>query len=350
MKYQHANASDAQRIADAYNRMTADAGLLPIGSGEAAALFLPGAPLPDPALTAEKTAIFAENDGIAAGFAAGNAVPGTETGYVTVLLARDDGLRRALLDRLTAAMREKNPSLRRLRWVFYNPCLLRWRLPGPEGFEHPGLPGVPEDSALFGFLRGEGWRVFARMNVYARALTDYRIPDALREKMTENAASGLSVRLRDPLTDGSFAPLADALGSEDWLRTLAANEASPSPLPVMIAADEREEVRAKNGGRAFVCGFAGPMRRTENGRGYFAGIGIHPDYRRRGLGSTLFAALCVGLRGLGADYMTLFTGADGTARRIYEAAGFEARRAVSAMERVLTAPDDPPGCEIPVNN
>ena len=341
MKYQHAGASDVHRIAEAYNRMAAAAFLLPIGDEEAGALFLPGHPLPIPGISAEKTAIFAENDGIIAGFAAGNAVPGAQTGYVTVLLAPDDGMRHALLDRLTAAMREKDPSLRRLRWVFYNPCLLRWRLPGPEGFSHPGLPGVPEDSPLYGFLRDEGWQVFARMNVYARVLADYRIPPPLRDKIAQNAASGLSVRLWDPVSDGSFRPLTDALGSDDWRRTLLANEASEAPLPVMIAADERAEIRERNDGRAFVCGFAGPMRRTEDGRGYFAGIGIHPDYRRRGLGSTLFAMLCDGLRALGADYMTLFTGADGAAHRIYEAAGFEARRAVAAMECDLMPADCP---------
>ncbi|MBR5365580.1 MAG: GNAT family N-acetyltransferase [Clostridia bacterium] len=339
MKYQPAGASDAHRIADIYNRMAAAAFLLPIGDKEAGALFLEGYPLPVPGISAQKTAVFAEKDGIDAGFAAGNASVGAQTGYVTVLLAPDDETRHALLDELIAAMREKNPALRRLRWVFYNPCLLRWRLPGPEGFSHPGLPGVPEDSTLYGFLLTEGWRVFARMNVYARALADYRIPDTLREKIAENAASGLSVRLWDPSSDGSFRPLTDALGSEDWRRTLLANEASEDPLPVMIAADEREEVRMKNNGRDFVCGFAGPMRRTDDGRGYFAGIGIHPDYRRRGLGSTLFAMLCDGLRTLGADYMTLFTGADGTAHRIYEAAGFEARRAVAAMECDLVPTD-----------
>ena len=338
MKYQPATRTDARRAAETYNRLRPDDCLLPIGEAEAAALFLPGHPLPDPGICAVKSAVFAHNGAVDAGFAAGNTVPGSETAYLTVLFAPDDGTRRALLSELIAAMRAENPAWKRLRWVFYNPCLLRWRLPGPGRFEHPGLPGVPEDSPLHAFLLAEGWRDFARMNVYLRPLADFRIPDGIREKIEENAAAGLAVRLWDPASDGSFAPLTDALGSDDWRRTLAANEASPAPLPVMIAADERAEARAKNGGRAFVCGFAGPMRRTENGRGWFAGIGIHPDYRRRGLGAALFASLCEGLRALGADYMTLFTGSDGPAHRIYEAAGFEVRRTVCAME--LSLPPD----------
>jgi len=332
MNYQPALPSDALRAAEAFNRLTSGSFLLPADEAEAGALFLPGHPLPDPGLSAEKTAIFASADGENVGFASGNAQIGAETGYVTVLLAPDDGIRHALLDCLIRTMRQKNPALRRLRWVFYNPCLLRWRVPGGEGFHHPGLPGVPSDSPLFDFLSRKGWREFARMNVYARALAEYRIPDALRERTRENAARGLSVRLWDPARDGSFGPLTDALGSDDWRRILLSNEASPDPLPVVIAADEREETLRKRGGRSFVCGFAGPMRRTPDGRGWFAGIGIHPDYRRLGLGSTLFAALCEGLGSLGAEYMTLFTNTDGAAHRIYEAAGFEARQTVSAME------------------
>ena len=33
-----------------------------------------------------------------------------------------------------------------------------------------------------------------------------------------------------------------------------------------------------------VIGFTGPIHRQDNGRGYFAGIGIHSDYRGRVLG------------------------------------------------------------------
>ncbi len=101
-----------------------------------------------------------------------------------------------------------------------------------------------------------------------------------------------------------------------------------------LSQSERETLE-KNGGRGFVCGFAGPLRREENGRGYFAGIGIHSDYRSRGLGSCLFAALCRGLKSVGADYMTLFTGTDGTASRIYEKAGFTPAARFSAMEKTL---------------
>ena len=36
----------------------------------------------------------------------------------------------------------------------------------------------------------------------------------------------------------------------------------------------------------------------------------------------LFSELCFGLRELGAGYMTLFTGENNPARRIYETAGF----------------------------
>jgi len=60
-----------------------------------------------------------------------------------------------------------------------------------------------------------------------------------------------------------------------------------------------------------------------SGRGFFLGIGIHSDYRGVGAGKALFAALCKGLKGIGASFMTLFTGEENPARNIYEAAGFK---------------------------
>ena len=280
--------------------------------------------------------------GDAAGMIAGNASPGSDTGYVTVLLTDRPGgegerIRRELLRGLTESLWAVNPGLRKLRWVFYNPDLLPWRLSGPfSSCVHPGAPGVMETDPARETLLCDGWREFAPLTAYARPLADYEIPEPLTVRMEENAARGLFTELYDPALHGSFLPLLDALGSDDWRRAVLGNAESERPLPMMIAADRSPETLEKNGGRGFVCGFAGPLRREENGRGYFAGIGIHPDYRSRGLGSCLFAALCRGLKSVGADYMTLFTGTDGTASRIYEKAGFIPAARFSAMEKTLT--------------
>ena len=331
MDYQPASENDRILLTDAFNRLNPDPSILPLNPETGGALLTPGFPFPDPSLPGKKAAVFCREGGEVVGLAAGNAVPGSPTGYVTALLGPEPAVLRELLGSLTESLKRIDPALRKLRWVFYNHALFRWRLSG--GWEHPGMPGVPADSPLSAFLAGEGWREFARMNAYGRSLAGYEIPGALSSRIAALRKEGLFAGLWDPALHGSFAPLAEALGSEDWRRQLEHNEAAAAPLPVVCAADMSREILAENGGRGFVCGFAGPLRVERCGRGWFAGIGIHPDYRRRGLGSVLFASLCRELAEMGAAYMTLFTGAEGAARRIYEAAGFRAFRTFSGMEK-----------------
>lgn len=357
MKYQPARPEDSGILARAMQNLIRSAGkngapgYLPLPERRTAELLLPGFPFPDPEAAGDriKAAVLAvegenENENPIVGLAAGNASPSSETAYVTVLLTSREGgegeaVRKELLERLTAELFGINPRLARLRWVFYNPCLLPWRLPHTDGeparCAHPGAPGVAEEDPARGTLLSDGWRDFAPLTVYARSLPSYEIPEDLARKTAENAALGLKIEEYDPRLHGSLVPLVESLGSEDWRRTLLGNAAAEDPLPVMVAADRSDRALREHGGLGFVCGFAGPMKRTEDGRGWFAGIGIHPAYRSRGLGSTLFAGLCRGLRDLGADYMTLFTGTGGTAARIYEKAGFRPARQFFAMEKIL---------------
>ncbi len=349
MKYQPIalTASEAAsvfaRLSGAASRLGAP-DYLPLTEEQAQALFLPDAPFPPGSAGEGRTKVFlalADESGNTTGLIAGNAGAADDTAYVTVLMTDREGgegeaVRRALLSSMETALSGINPRLRRMRWVFYNPALLPWRLPEPfSACCHPGAPGVMASDPAMGTLAVDGWREFAPLTVYARPLSDYEIPAALTGRMKENAERGLYTELYDPALHGSFLPLLDALGSADWRRAVLGNAESANPLPMMIAADRSPETLAKNGGRGFVCGFAGPLKRTEDGRGYFAGIGIHPDYRSLGLGSCLFAALCRGLKAIGADYMTLFTGTDGTAARIYEKAGFAPAARFSAMEKKL---------------
>ena len=71
----------------------------------------------------------------------------------------------------------------------------------------------------------------------------------------------------------------------------------------------------------------------ESGRGFFAGIGVHSEYRKYGLGKSLFSTLCQSLKDIGAGYMTLFTGETNPARRIYASAGFKIVKTWSDMQK-----------------
>ena len=64
-----------------------------------------------------------------------------------------------------------------------------------------------------------------------------------------------------------------------------------------------------------------------------AGAAIAPALG--GAGTALFASLCMGLKDMGAEYMTLFTGENNPARNIYRAAGFKIVRTWANMRREL---------------
>ena len=84
-----------------------------------------------------------------------------------------------------------------------------------------------------------------------------------------------------------------------------------------------------------VVGFTGPLRKENNGRGYFAGIGVLSSHQGKKLGKTLFYRLCEELKLLGSDYMTLFTGRNNNAKYIYKQAGFEVVKSFMILKKFL---------------
>jgi ribosomal protein S18 acetylase RimI-like enzyme len=93
-------------------------------------------------------------------------------------------------------------------------------------------------------------------------------------------------------------------------------------VPVVIAAYEGKTV-----------GFAGPVIRQDNGRGFFAGIGVHPEHEGHGLGSILFFKLCEAFQNIQTEYMSLYTGSSNPAIRIYEKAGFRTVKQFAVMRK-----------------
>ncbi len=119
--------------------------------------------------------------------------------------------------------------------------------------------------------------------------------------------------------------LIDHLGNSMWRKSILGE---PFPAdggrPILVPVKD---------GR--VLGFAGPLDVERSGRGYFSGIAVDPSARGRGVAKVLFSALCANLRAIGAGYMTLFTGEDNPARRIYEAAGFTIVKSWADMKKEI---------------
>ncbi len=110
----------------------------------------------------------------------------------------------------------------------------------------------------------------------------------------------------------------------DQSRDILGEIAKENPRPILIAEQE---------GKAIA--FAGPLDKEPSGRGYFAGIGCHAEYNGLGVAKVLFSNLCLGLKSVDADFMTLFTGEQNKARNIYEDAGFKIIRSWSVMRKEI---------------
>ena len=272
------------------------------------------------------------DDGRLVGFANGAVRPGKEHAYVTVVMVaptrRRRGTGRRLLVELEHAMRAAPgaDSVLRFEIVFFNPITLTWIVPGTDGHDHPNSPGVDVAGGAYIFFKNHGYRDFACQNSYYLPLADYRYPSGIDSILSRLTSEGLRICRYDPDRHTGLDELLDDLGSDDWRQIVTSNFASGGPgEPVLIVED---------GTRA--CGFTGPLHVEPSGRGYFAGIGVHSDYRGRGAAKALFAALCSELKSMGADFMSLFTGETNPARNIYEAAGFRIVRCWANMRKEFT--------------
>jgi ribosomal protein S18 acetylase RimI-like enzyme len=267
-------------------------------------------------------AFAAEEDGEIVGFAQGvckkTFLPGETNentpGYITSVAVhtghRNRGTGTALLKTLEEAFRAEGKS--RAEFVFFNPINLEWAVPGTDGHEHPNAPGVLADSEGYAFLSKRGYSVFAEQFSYHRDLSDMKErPEKITGIIQKMADRGITIETYKPDYHTGLDALFDNLGSEHWRAEVNRYLIENPEYPLLVVSD---------GGKA--AGFAGPVYPQPNGRGFFAGIGVHSAYGGLGIGTALCYRLCETERDCGAAYMTLFTGVNNPARKIYESAGF----------------------------
>jgi ribosomal protein S18 acetylase RimI-like enzyme len=266
-------------------------------------------------------------DGKIIGFAAGNTSIKLDKAYITYVgvakTHRRKGYGRKLLAELERVLQEKNNGIKKFEIVFFNPANLTWIVPGTSTHDHPNAPGVDMQSSAYLFFKNNGYRDFAYQNVYYLELKNYVLPDDMKVRLKQLEENELHITTYQPDLHQGFDELFDNLASEDWRTRITDNIKRPDGGdPVLIL-----EHKGK------ICGFTGPLAVQESGRGYFAGIGVHSDYRGHGAGKAMFASLCIGLKEIGAQFMTLFTGENNPARNIYEAAGFKIVRSFADMRK-----------------
>jgi len=289
--------------------------------------------LKDPNFSYDGTFVAVE-DGKVIGFANGvvkkQFLPGENhentPGYLTMVVVdteyRGKGYGSALLHELEEFFRKNGKK--KSQSIFFNPIKLEWYIPGTDGHDHNNSPGVDADTPAVKFMEKNGYRILTREVSYYLNLSDFKMSEKCIKRRQELMEKGIYTGFYDPEKHYGFDELFDDLGSEDWRKGIMDNLAKDKPDPVIVAADHGK-----------ICGFTGPIRVQESGRGFFVGIGTHSQYRGEGIMTVLFELLMDGFKNAGAKFSSLFTGADNPAGKTYERTGFKAVRNWAVMGKEI---------------
>lgn len=313
---------DTDAVACLWNRVMTKDGYKEMTPEDFASAF-PGNPFFSPRL-APVLRVNGKISGFACG-CAGDGLPlGDESGYLTCVVlddeARTDENFTALLSRMERGFR--GLGKKRSEVLFFNPIHLAWYIPGAPGHEHNNAPGAPVGSFFYKSLLKNGYLERARECAMYLNLDRFTFPEEIERKEKAAERAGYTVSLLDPNLHTGLREMLESLNNPLWTSEIL--QCAETGSPVLIAAHGREAV-----------GFAGPVVRQENGRGYFSGIGVSPRHEGHGLGTVLFFRLCREFRAIGTDYMSLYTGLENPAKRIYEKAGFVPVKEFAVMRKEL---------------
>lgn len=252
--------------------------------------------------------------------------PDKTPGYITGIAVDKKYWRQGIGTKILSKLEEwlKTKGKITVRNFFANPINLEWWVPGFDKHEHPGAPAVPFNSPYYLLLANHGYNVNGQQDAYHLDLSDYELPDKVVKKLAENEKNGYTITFYDEKKHHGFDELFDALKNEGWRAAIRNNLEKGTPDPILIVQKDGE-----------ILGFTGPVFTQASGRGYLAGIGVHPKTQGLGLGKGLFCMLCHKSKLNNSTFMTLFTGAENPARNIYLYAGFKIVQSFAIMKKEI---------------
>ena len=238
---------------------------------------------------------------------------------------RNNGIGSSLLDTAAQILRQKYHA-DRIDIVFRNPAHLPWIIPGSSD-GHPCAPGILTSSDAQKLLLSKGYVEWCAQISYYIELKDYVTPSDNNTRKNALEQLGIQICYYDQDRHRGLPELFDAIKNPSWKKEVL----SHLDRPIAVAVD----TLANN----LTVGYTGPFSGVREGagmRGNFCGIGTHPDYRAKGIGTLLFCFMCEHHRQNGATFMSLYTGETNPARYVYEAAGAKAVARWSNMRLELT--------------
>lgn len=252
-----------------------------------------------------------------------NQTPGFITCIVIDESYQNQGLGSLLLKELENYLLDSGKTF--IRQLFLNPIKLEWIVPGTKNSNHPGTPAVAFNSTWYFFLINNGYVIGGdQQDAFYQNIENFELDEKIIKRNIENSKKGFNITFYDKNKHYGFDELFKALNNPSWGRTVANNLAKEKPLPMLIVEKEGE-----------ILGWTGPLTTEKSGRGYFAGIGVHPKTQGMGLGRSLFNELILQSKNNGAKFMTLFTGSTNPARNIYLGSGFKIVQSFAVLRKDL---------------
>lgn len=272
-----------------------------------------------------KSFIYEENDEII-GFSSGVIIKEKNKAYLTIVVVEPNFRRQKigtqLLETFENDVKSNFASIDTINIVFFNPIQLEWIIPITHQHDHPNAPGVDSVSNAYNFFCSLGYVEFAQQNSYYKNIENYAYNEKISSAINHLKNNDITITFYNQQKHHGFSELFENLRNPYWNDEIT--KAINNNLPVLVAEN-----------KGLIVGFTGPLRVQESLRGFFAGIGVHSDYRGLGVGKVLFSSLCFELSQMGAHYMTLFTGENNSARRIYEKESFKIVRSWANMRKEI---------------
>ena len=285
--------------------------------------------LENPSFQSEGT-FLCVNDGKLLGFASGLVRKSDEenpkaSGYIHTFIVKKEYRRQGIGSKLLALVegyfKEKGMSSSRL--VFISPINWPWYIPHTDKHLHPGCPGVVINSEYYIFLYHHGYFVNSIHEGFHLNLSEYSLPEKVKAKMEANEKEGLYIELYDPKKHFGVDEFCESIQNPGFAYSIQYNlHKREKPYPFVVASDHGKMV-----------GWTGSIYTEASGRGHLDGIAVSPSIRGKGLGTGVFAKLCMESKKNGAKYMTFFTGLDNPARYIYLGAGFHIACSFADMKK-----------------
>lgn len=262
--------------------------------------------------------------GFAAGCSGDDLPLGDVAGYITSVIMDADAASPEYFNAFLSLIEERFQQLgkKQVDVLFFNPVKLKWRIPSAPQHEHNNAPGISKDLPLYEALVARGYEDRATQCGMYLSLGSFVVPEDILGKEAKVSAKGYVVTSYAPELHTGLGTTLAAFQNPQWEKDVIAYVRDGAPLVVAVHGNE-------------VVGFAGPIRSEPNGRAFFCGIGVHPEHEGHGLGSILFFRMVEAFQTVGCEYISLFTGMNNPALRIYQKAGFTIEKQFSILRRGL---------------